>query len=189
MARQLIKAGITLDEGKRKGRPVIFFAVENNAVEFSDLMIANGASINVLDNNENTAIHYVVGRALPETVQYLLDSGIKWENKNKSGQTALDIAAVAGNTENLLLLYDKATNVQRADAFMASVASGVTTSVAALLEKGVDKNQRNKHQQTALMVASSNRHHQVVELLLTNDFDINAVDDQGRDALMTVTQH
>ncbi|KIY99706.1 Ankyrin repeat domain-containing protein 2 [Monoraphidium neglectum] len=63
-----------------------------------------GASVDLLDNNKNTALHYAAGYGQAESVRLLLDSGADKAAKNEDDKTALEVAQLNEHTEVVELL-------------------------------------------------------------------------------------
>ena len=69
-------------------------------------------------------------------------------------------------------------------ALMRAALDGDTETVKALIQQGVDINQRDDNGRTALMFAVMNMHHETVRALLESEADVNVRSTQGGTALM-----
>lgn len=179
----LLQAGADLHWRPASALPIGFYAAARNDRALLELLINRGARLTDRDSQGNTVLHYVANRAKPAVVQYLLDNGADVAAVNSAGKTALIQVAEFGNTENMLLLFSKATRAERRQVFLAVAQSGVIRSLEVLIARGIDVNVRNGKGQTALMLASANRHEAIVKRLLERKADASVVDEQGRTAL------
>ncbi len=68
------------------------FALANSQLDLLSWLVANGVNINQQMNTGATILHKAVMNRSPEFVQKLLDLNIDKTLKDKSGQTALDVA-------------------------------------------------------------------------------------------------
>jgi len=88
------KLDVNMVQKEQKGYSCIHFAAasKNNAKELLTLLLDNGANINALNDNGQTALHIAVFWDNPEAVKLLLDRGADKTIKNKSGRTAEQLA-------------------------------------------------------------------------------------------------
>lgn len=78
------------------------YAVACGHLKAAEILVEKGASLTVLDGQDNTLLHYAAGYGHLEVVQWLLGNlpdefaeGKQWSiKKNQKGQTVLDAAAV-----------------------------------------------------------------------------------------------
>lgn len=90
------------------GQTPMHVAASNGNVDMMELLAVNGADVNVVDGfNEDTPLHYAAGQDNAEAIAFLLDKEAEINAANKSGQTALDIATLAGNKDIATLLLDR----------------------------------------------------------------------------------
>lgn len=183
MAALLLQQGAKPYDGERDIIPAIFAAALGNRVDILEVFSQNRVSLATADTRGNTVLHYCASRIDPATLEFLLDNGVPVDRLNARGETALQLAAAEGNTENTLLLYARTASPDRTRGFLAAVTSGVYSSVEALLEQGAKVNQADREGVTPLMLAVARRHEKVVEVLLAHGADIAAEDVNGRNAM------
>ncbi|XP_063150513.1 KN motif and ankyrin repeat domain-containing protein 2 [Candoia aspera] len=123
--------------------------------------------INMADANGNTALHYTVSHSNFPVVAKLLETGLcHVDQQNKAGYTAIMLTALAASqTEN-----DMETIVQ-------------------LLKRGNVNAKASQAGQTALMLAVSHGHLEMVRALLASAADVNLQDNDGSTALMCACEH
>jgi ankyrin repeat protein len=121
----------------------------------------------------------------------------KEKQKEKNNQEKEDFNQEIENCcrENLLYLLkysieDKGANLKTKNEFLIIASeNGHKEIVAFLLEKGIDVNQQDKYNETALMYASRNGHKEIVEILLQDkNILINQQDKDGNTALMCASE-
>ncbi|XP_053363390.1 caseinolytic peptidase B protein homolog isoform X1 [Clarias gariepinus] len=101
-----------------------------------------------------------------------------YRGEEEEGQGAWRGAASAGALTSAALVFcSSRDNNHAGDAFLDAARSNNAEEVKRLLADGVDPNARHRLGWTALMVASINRHHNVVKVLLESGADPNLGDD------------
>ena len=155
-----------------------------------------GASINVRDNKRQTALTYAVlgypGRS--EVVRFLVAAGLRVDDENDEGQTALMLAAQLRAAEPIRQLLEAGADPNKKDkvgrtALMYAVSEWmypdqVPEAVTWLIGAGADVNEADESGQTVLMFALRGRSLQIIKRLLESGARVNAQDKQGLTALM-----
>ena len=62
---------------------------ERRTLEAVKMAAEAGSDVNAVDEDGNTALHYVVDKGFPDVVAFLTESGAKVNVENKRGQTPL----------------------------------------------------------------------------------------------------
>jgi ankyrin repeat protein len=94
-------------------RPALHWAAANGLVEVAKLLIAQGKSVEEVDDFGNTPLHLAV--AYPEMVKLLLDSGANVNARNAFGHTPLHLAV--GNRAVVELLINAGADVNAKNDF------------------------------------------------------------------------
>lgn len=184
MAKKLLARGARIEQTDVQGRNALFYAAEHNALATLGVLAQHKANLASRDKAGNTVLHVVAIQGKPATAEWLLLHGADMRSTNHEGSTALAVAAFSGNTDVAKLLLAKANPDDRNRALFAALEGGALPTVTALIDGGLSINARNARQQTPLMVAAALRHAHIVDYLLQNKADINAVDRDGNTALL-----
>jgi ankyrin repeat protein len=149
----LLKYGAELEAKDAQDRTVFYrSAWESSAVETMPHLLDLGAGINAKSKIGNTVLHLLAGRGASGLLGIVLERGIKLDERNRNGETALLVAAKG---------YNKVLQI--------------------LLDHGADVNARDKSGQTALHRAAawSNGHEASMQLLVECGIDREVKDDMG----------
>ncbi|CAG9466323.1 unnamed protein product [Pedinophyceae sp. YPF-701] len=74
-------------------------AAETGNLEIVRYLVENGADVNALDNDDETALHEAAEDGHLEVVKYLIAVGVDPDIRNDDGETAADIALARGYPE------------------------------------------------------------------------------------------
>ncbi|KAF3394005.1 putative ankyrin repeat protein [Penicillium rolfsii] len=153
------------------------------------LLLTQGADINAVDKDGDTALFYAIMSGNETVVQLLLAQGADINAVNKNGITALSYAIVREQEAivQLLLAQGADINAVNKNGIMALFYACIRENEAVvrlLLKQGADINAVNKNGITALISAIVGGNEAVVHLLLKQGADINAVNKDGITALI-----
>lgn len=126
-------------------------------------------------------------------IEDLLNKGVKIDDIDKNGRTALIEATVNHQIQVAKFLLEKGakTNIVDKDGFSAlraATASGDSSIAKNLIVAGADVNLKHPTGITVLMVAAATGHINVLQLLLSVGADINAKNEDGYDALSMASE-
>lgn len=145
------------------------------------------------DEQEGQLIEAAFNNSI-EVIERLLKQGVDVDEKNKSGNTALMIAAANGNTEMLrMLIYMAKANVNIQDCYgntplMWAVVKGYAEIVNILINANADVNIQNHEGRTALIYAVGEENKDIVEILVKANADLNIKDHKDKTALIYAKQ-
>ena len=162
------------------GAAALINAIRNGDRGQVDTLLSTRVDVNGREGDGATALHWATHRNDLETVKDLIDAGADASASNTLGATPLWLAATNGSVEVLELLLNAGANPNAAlkmgeTPLMSAARSGDHASVRLLIEHGADVNRAEfERGQTALMWAAAQQHADVVQLLVSNNADLEA---------------
>jgi len=114
--RQIVEAGIDIEEGDQLGRTALMFASFNGHTEVVQFLIEQGAEVQKQNSEGRTPLMFASSGPFPETVELLLENGADPNVKDSiEGWSALMYAAAEGNIEVIEVLLDYNADVSLQD--------------------------------------------------------------------------
>jgi ankyrin repeat protein len=188
----LIRNGVKVNAKSLDGKTALLYACKESQIKNVRKLIARGADINVVDNQEMNALHYASWsvKVNTEVIDLLISEGVDVNAQTLDGKTALLYACKESQIKNVKRLIDCRANVNLADnngmnaLHYASWSVNVNTEVIDLLiRNGVKVNAETAEGKTALLYACKENQIANVRKLIKNGADVNMVDDQRMNAL------
>jgi ankyrin repeat protein len=133
------------------------FAAKNGHIDMVKFLFDKGFNNmnKPIGTNLTTPLMYVVNSPHIDIIRFLVEKGANPNIEDKAGETALEKAALAGNTK----------------------------AVECFIIKGTDINHKSRKGHTALMFASAKGHYDTAKFLIEKGADINIMDNEGHTAL------
>ena len=185
--------GVDPNEPEPDGTTPLMRAVHLQRPEIAELLIAASADVNKANFYGVTPLYIAARAGDPVATQLLLAAGA---NANTAlaagGETVLMIAAKAGSPDVVRALLTGGTNVslldlaeQRAQAQVFESAGYTVARNPTAATNYADVNARDRwYGRTALMIAASEGHVDVVQLLIEAGAAVDLLDEEGSSALM-----
>lgn len=189
---------VYIDQKNIYGKTALHVAAKEGKLEVLKTILEAGANVTVVDENGWNAIHFATSEGKLEVAQYLneVDGSLITEQTNE-GETALHLAAADRNfTTNLQpSIYNwlvetcvdtKATDKRGWNALHRAAKEGNLKAAKLLCEKepSLMKMETKKGETALHLAAEYNRDIVAIcEWLLFNDVSIDAVDDEGWNAI------
>ncbi|KAJ7085253.1 ankyrin repeat-containing domain protein [Mycena epipterygia] len=174
----LVDHGADLDTQGREYDSGLQAASAHRHKEVFQVLLDNGANIqNEEGGSHNNAVQAASALGDQEVVQLLLHHGPDVNTLGSDHITALELASAKGNQEVVKVLLENGANMQgngMERALEAASLSGCWRAVQ-LLANGPDFSQRGRALNSSLLIASTNKHHGVVRILLNNGANINVL--------------
>jgi ankyrin repeat protein len=184
-----------IDVKDQKGRTALIWAAKEGHEVMVELLIKNGANVNVQGGFYGTALQEACANGDKAVVRLLLEKGADVNIQGGHYSTALRAACLGGREAVVRLLLEKGADVNVQGDFYSTVlqeacANGHEAVVRLLLEKGADVNIQGGRYSTALRAACERRHEAIVKLLLqTGKVNIDSRDNAGRTLLSHVAEY
>jgi len=168
----------------------LHYAVESECKPVVQLLLENGADVNLQNKSGKTALHLIKwwSDESNQILELLLQAGANANAKNNDGQTAFHWAALGGKPDTIEILLGKGADINAKDndgwtALHGAAERGNLDIIQVLLGKGADVNAKDNNRRTALHEAAQWGNLDTVEVLLGKGADINAKDNNGWTAL------
>jgi ankyrin repeat protein len=167
-----------VNETNKYGMTPLFWAAQDGNMEMAELLMKNGAQVNVASPIFGTALHRAVFMGHDQMVKYLLDKGAHTTVQNSTG-TVLHTAAITGRLEAARLLIENGADVNTLNQngeipLFYAISSGYdrpSDLPLLLINKGSDINATNKAGVSVLMLAVKMGTIEVTEVLLKKGAD------------------
>lgn len=116
MIRQIVDAGVDIEEGDQLNRTALMFASFNGHSEVVRFLIEEGAVVEKQNSEGRTPLMFASSGPFPETVELLLENGADPNIKDSvEGWSALMYAAAEGNIEVIEVLLEHNADVTLQD--------------------------------------------------------------------------
>ncbi len=157
------------------------------------LLLQHNANINARDVNSRTPLHVSAAQGKSDMCNFLLDHGAQVDNRDSSSRTALQLACAEGHydaAETILCHSNlKPTELTFLTAFFASVENGHIRIAESFFARGLKlKKLRNDSYKPATLAAKSGSP-AMLELMIREDCNIKAKDDNDWNALHFAAHH
>ncbi|XP_063923686.1 uncharacterized protein LOC135137861 [Zophobas morio] len=192
----LLDKGIGVDTQSKNGMTALQIACREGVYENAETLLRFGASIDILDEHHNNALHYA-SQSLEgnqRIINLLTDEGMDLYAQNQNGTTALQLACLGGVYENVETLLDLGASFDLTDhdkknlLHYASASKKPNRDVIELLcDKGINVNARTQNGMTPLQIACLEGVYENAETLL-RFASIDTVDEHGKNALHYASQ-
>uniref|UniRef100_UPI0021476215 ankyrin repeat domain-containing protein n=1 Tax=Endozoicomonas sp. ONNA1 TaxID=2828740 RepID=UPI0021476215 len=144
-----------------------------------ELSLAEGVNVNVVLDNDSTALMMASIQGHKDIVERLINAGAEPNAAFSDGDTALSIATEMGNTDIVKLLIDAEAdlNARSEDGYtplFIAAQENHTDCVKVLIEAGADLNTRTQDGATPLFIAVQVGNSDCVKVLINAGADVNA---------------
>lgn len=157
VAHLLIDYGANVQHTNQDGSTPLIEAVRRQRHTIAWMLLENKARLDSPDSNGSTALHHAILNRDTSMVWLLATRNANALIRNNEGYSALDLAAFKGDASVLWILLDRINQLK--------------------------DNKLQREGSTALLHAAKRGHQSVVQVLLSNGIEIDAIDSQGLTAL------
>ena len=156
----------------------LFSDITASHIEMAGLLLdyGAGAQVNIQDKCGQSPLMMASSIGDAEMVKFLLDHGAEVNLKDKDGCSALAIASLAGNELNCTEVVSQNKVVEAS--ILQRIIEEHTETVKVLLDFGAEVDSKDHHGFSAQMIASSNGHIEILQLLIDHGskIDFKAID-------------
>ncbi len=185
--RILLKYKVNPDyQNPSNGLSALAAAAAAGQEKAAQLLVRNGADINLKDHEGRTALFYAAENGQTALMRQLLRLGADVNIVDANGKNIFIAAAQAQSVPSLEMLSKEHFSINETDskgksALMYATAKDIQ-GVEWFIEKGADLNLQDQSGNTALMYAIKNLNSKAALLLLQQNVDLTAVNKEGQDA-------
>ncbi|MEG4517237.1 MULTISPECIES: ankyrin repeat domain-containing protein [unclassified Microcoleus] len=163
----------------QSGNTPLHLAVDRGSQDIAELLIANGARVNVRNENGQTPLYRAIAIGHNEIAALLINNGTDVNNIDGSGTTPLHKAAHYGNVEILKLLIAKGAEIniqdnQRKTPLDIALDLKLQDTVALLISKNPDVNSEDEYGSNLLHIAVDFKLKDVAKQLMAKGAFVNA---------------
>ncbi len=178
----------------RATTPLMYAAYAGNE-EITKLLIAKGADINHKNTDGRSSLYYAARQGKQKTADLLIKYGAEINSKTNSGDTPLRIAIEQHHQDiiDLLVANNARLNIKDRDdgiyLLHKLTSMGCHKLVMDLIDRGVDKNSRDKMNRTLLHNAAAGGLNNLLSNLIKQDANPNTSDIYGSTPLHEAVFH
>ena len=172
------------------GSTPLMLAAQYNYVNCVDLLLNEGADVNSVDNEGNTALLKAADKY--ESLELLIQVSADVNVTNDKGSSPLMVALWEGTDKCAQLLIEAGAEVNHCNTegitvLMQAAQYGYVNCLNCLIKAKADVNEASEDGITALLIATKNGRVRCMEALIGAGADLNVVDSSGNTALLIAT--
>lgn len=176
---QLLKEGVDVNAKNGGEYTALYYAASNGKKDVVELLIANGADVNIINSyydSATTALYIAANNNHKEIVELLIAKKADVNAPGYHGHTPLYAAAYMGNIDvaKVLIAHGADPNIQSNDGYLPLYAASLNKKANSaeitklLIARGANLNTKNKHGNTPLYNAIWHGDKDYAEFLITH---------------------
>ena len=170
----LVFASVFVIDGCRR-KPVasgeaLWRAVRLGDMKLLETLVAEGADVNVTDDQGRTPLHVAVRRCNEGWVEFFATNGADLEARDRNGHTPMDLAVDEGNQRIVEILFAAGSPAT----IHAASYLGDVQEIRRLVQAGADVNARTAKRYTPLQLAARMGYAKTASVLLELGADLHA---------------
>ncbi|CAI5451382.1 unnamed protein product [Caenorhabditis angaria] len=184
------KKPVSKTRQNKDGMTVLHIAVAARNLNAVQLLVEElDCSVDLVDNEQRTPLHYAAEHAYPEIVQYLLNHGARNSTRDKLGVTPAHYAAqFSADCLRIILTESRISEVKDNEGrscLMWAVCAGNIDVIHYLIQRedAPDRRAVDKYGYTALHLAAMVGNEKVCKILINQGWNISERDNQSITAL------
>ncbi|MCB1234549.1 MAG: ankyrin repeat domain-containing protein, partial [Verrucomicrobiae bacterium] len=179
------EAGLSIDSLiDAEGNTGLILAAAAGKTEMVQALLDAGLDPRAVNTAGRTALIEASGKGFTDVARLLVGRGADLDAQDNEGWTALNLAAFNGQSDTVEFLAGKSEQESLDGALLVACFRGDTAVIDQLLNRGAYINARSPSGQTPLMIAAQGGHEDVIRLLLQNQANPFALDEEERTAAM-----
>ena len=187
VAKSLITNGALIDAPGPQGQTALHLAMHVPHQNVVMLLIQHKASVNARDATFRTPLHIGATHGNVAMCNYLLNEGAQLDSREVQSKTPLQLACEAGHYELVEMMLNQSnlnpTNMTFLAAFFAAVECGHIRIAESFFSRGLKLQELQKDSHKPATLAAKSGSLAMVELMIKENCDANARDENGWNAL------
>ena len=193
VAKSLITSGALINALGPRGQTALHLAMQVPHQNVVMHLVQHKANINARDASFQTPLHIGASQGNLAMCKYLLDEGAQLDSREAQSKTPLQLACEAGHYELVQMMLNQSnlnpTNMTFLTAFFAAVEYGHVRIAESFFPFGLKLQELKKDLHKPATLAAKSGCLAMVELMIQEDCDINARDENGWNALHVASYH
>ena len=187
IAKSLVNSSDLIDAMGPQGQTPLHLAMQVPHQNVVMLLVQHGASVNARDASFRTPLHIGAIQGNTAMCKYLLNEGAQLDSREAQSKTPLQFACEAGHYELVQMMLNQSNlnpaNMTFLTAFFAAVEHGHVRIVESFFPHGLKLQELKRDSYKPATLAAKSGCLAMVELMIQEDCDINARDENGWNAL------
>lgn len=185
---QLINAGANVNQQRVGGleSTPLMYAVSKPSTEFSKLLIAQNADVNILDLNKDPALNWAAYYGHVQQLELLINSGADLSINSIHGN-AVDVTVRLWHADSVLQVFRETELMddlsRQNELLLEAVIKEDVPQVLELLAEGTDPNSGDGLNNPLLQIAAANGNIQIAANFILNGADVNRLNRAGQSPL------
>lgn len=193
IAKSLITGAAPINASGSEGQSALHLAMWAPYQNIVMLLVQHKANINARDAAFRTPLHIGACQGNVAMCSYLLNEGAQLDSREAQSKTPLQLACEAGHYELARVMLDVSklnpSNMTFLTAFFAAVEHGHVRIAETFLSHGFKLQDLTRDRYKPLTLAAKSGCLAMVELMIQNDCETNALDDSGWNSLHFASYH
>lgn len=193
VAKSLITNSALINASGPQGQTALHLAMLAPHQNLVMLLVQLKANVNARDALSRTPLHIGASQGNIAMCSYLLDEGAQLDSREAQSKTPLQLACEVNHTQLVQMMLQKSTltpsNTTFLTAFFAAVEHGHVQIAESFFASGLKLQELKKHTDKPITLAAKSGCHDMVELVIHENCDVNARDSNGWNALHFASFH
>ena len=193
VAKSLINNGALIDAPGPQGQTALHLAMHVPHQNVVMLLIQHKANVNARDATFRTPLHIGASLGNVAMCSYLLNEGAQLDSREVQSKTSLQLACEAGHYDLVQMMLNQAnlnpTEMTFLSAFFPAVEFGHIRIAESFFSRGLKLQELQKDCYKPATLAAKSGSLAMIELMINQNCDANATDENGWNALHFASYH